>query len=94
MLSIMNASLMTTVRILVGLSFDGICTQKAAIVSVSGAPRFALGLSSLAAALLIVTGTFEQILALGAVVFVFNHVSAYTAVFVLGRRRAVAKAAP
>jgi APA family basic amino acid/polyamine antiporter len=79
----MNANLMTTPRILVGLSRDGLCTQKAAVVSVSGTPRFALVLSSVAAALLILTGTFEQILALGAVAFVFNYISAYAAVFVL-----------
>ena len=54
--------------------------------SPSGTPRFALGLTSLAAALLIVTGTFEQILALGVVLFVFNYISAYAAVFILRRR--------
>jgi APA family basic amino acid/polyamine antiporter len=85
-LSVMNATLMVTPRILVGLSRDGLGTQKAAAVSVSGTPRFALGLSSVAAALLVLTGTFEQILALGAVAFVFNYISAYAAVFVLRRR--------
>jgi len=58
---------------------------KVAAVSVSGTPRFALGLSGAAAVLLILTGTFEQIMALGAVAFVFNYISAYTAVFVLRR---------
>lgn len=85
-LSVMNATLIVTPRILVGLSRDGLCTQQAAAVSVSGTPRFALGLSSAAAALLVLTGTFEQIVALAAVVFVFNYISAYTAVFVLRRR--------
>ena len=85
-LSIMNATLMVTPRILVGLSRDGLCTPKAAAVSASGTPRFALGLSGAAAALLILTGTFEQIMALGAVAFVFNYISAYTAVFLLRRR--------
>jgi basic amino acid/polyamine antiporter, APA family len=54
--------------------------------SPSGTPRFALGLTSLAAALLIVTGTFEQIIALDVVLFVFNYISAYAAVFVLRHR--------
>jgi APA family basic amino acid/polyamine antiporter len=85
-LSVMNATLMVTPRILIGLSRDGLCTPKAAAVSVSGTPRFALGLSAAAVALLIVTGTFEQIMALGAVLFVFNYISAYAAVFVLRRR--------
>lgn len=65
---------------------DGLGIKRAGVVSASGTPRFALGLTSLAAALLIVTGTFEQILALGVVLFVFNYISAYAAVFVLRRR--------
>jgi len=85
-LSVMNATLMETPRILVGLSRDGLGTQKAAAVSVSGTPRFALGLSSVAAALLVLTGTFEQVVALSAVIFVFNYISAYAAVFVLRHR--------
>jgi APA family basic amino acid/polyamine antiporter len=85
-LSVMNATLICTPRVLVGLGRDGLATQKAATVSVSGTPRFALGLSSVAAALLVLTGTFEQVLALSAVVFVFNYISAYAAVFVLRRR--------
>jgi APA family basic amino acid/polyamine antiporter len=85
-LSVLNATLILTPRILVGLSRDGLCTPKAAAVSVSGTPRFALGLSAAAVALLILTGTFEQIIALGALAFVFNYISAYTAVFVLRRR--------
>ena len=84
-LSVMNATLMVTPRILVGLSRDGLCAPRAAAVSASGTPRFALGLSGAAVALLILTGTFEQIIALGALIFVFNYISAYTAVFVLRR---------
>jgi APA family basic amino acid/polyamine antiporter len=85
-LSVMNATLIALPRILVGLSRDGLCTPRAAVVSASGTPRFALGLSSVAVALVVLSGTFEQIIALGAVVFVFNYISAYAAVFVLRRR--------
>jgi basic amino acid/polyamine antiporter, APA family len=86
MFSVMNALLITTPRILLGMGRDGLGIKRAGVVSASGTPRFALGLTSLAAALLIVTGTFEQILALGVVLFVFNYISAYAAVFVLRRR--------
>ncbi|HLW23838.1 MAG TPA: APC family permease [Steroidobacteraceae bacterium] len=86
MFSLMNALLITTPRILLGMGRDGLGIKRAGVVSASGTPRFALGLTSLAAALLIVTGTFEQILALGVVLFVFNYISAYAAVFVLRRR--------
>lgn len=85
-LSILSATLMCAPRILVGLSRDGLGTPRAAAVSASGTPRFALGLSSVAAAILILTGTFEQIMALSAVLFVLNYISAYAAVFVLRRR--------
>ena len=85
-LSVLNATLICAPRILVGLSRDGLGTQKAATVSVSGTPRFALGLSSVAAAMLVLTGTFEQTIALAVVLSVFNYISAYLAVFVLRRR--------
>jgi basic amino acid/polyamine antiporter, APA family len=86
MFSIMNALLITAPRILLGMGRAGLGIQRAGVVSASGTPRFALGLTSLAATLLIVTGTFEQILALGVVLFVFNYISAYAAVFILRRR--------
>jgi APA family basic amino acid/polyamine antiporter len=85
-LSVLNATLILVPRIQLGLGRDGLGIQKAGEVSASGTPRFALGLSSVAAALLILTGTFEQIIALGVVLFVFNYISAYAAVFVLRRR--------
>ena len=86
MFSILNAGLMTQPRILLGMSRDGLGIARAGEVSASGTPRFALGLTSLAAALLIITGSFEQIVALAVVLFVFNYLSAYAAVFILRRR--------
>jgi APA family basic amino acid/polyamine antiporter len=69
-----------------GLARDGLGIPSAGAVSASGTPRFALGLTSLGTAVLIATGTFEQIVALGVVLFVFNYISAYAALFVLRRR--------
>lgn len=86
MFSVLNVVLIGAPRILVGLARDGLGVPSAGSVSASGTPRFALGLTSLAAAFLIVTGTFEQIVALGVVLFVFNYISAYASVFVLRRR--------
>ena len=86
MLSVMNACLICAPRILLGLSRDGLGLERAAAVSESGTPRFALGLTSVLAAVLLVTGSFEQLIALGAVLFVFSYISAYAAVFVLRRR--------
>jgi APA family basic amino acid/polyamine antiporter len=84
--SVMNATVIAAPRILVGLSRAGLGIPAAAAITASGTPRVALLLSSSAAGLLILTGTFDQIIALGVVLFVLNYVSAFGAVFVLRRR--------
>jgi APA family basic amino acid/polyamine antiporter len=86
LLSLLNAILIMTPRILLAIGRDGFFTRHAAAVSTSGTPRVALALSSTIAAVLILSGTFDQIVALAAVLFVFNYISAYAAVFVLRRR--------
>jgi basic amino acid/polyamine antiporter, APA family len=85
-LSLINAVLLMTPRILLAIGRDGLFTQRAAVVSASGTPRLALAMTSAAAIALIASGTFEQIVALAAVLFLLNYVSAYSAVFVLRRR--------
>ncbi|MEA3150583.1 MAG: basic amino acid/polyamine antiporter, family, partial [Gammaproteobacteria bacterium] len=55
--------------------------------------RFALAITSAASVAVILSGTFEQIVALAAVLFLLNYVSAYVALFVL-RRREPATARP
>jgi basic amino acid/polyamine antiporter, APA family len=78
--------LLMTPRILFAIGRDGFFTQKAATVSASGTPRLALGVSSAAAAALILSGTFEQSVALAAVLFLLIYISAYAALLVLRRR--------
>jgi basic amino acid/polyamine antiporter, APA family len=85
-LSVINATLLIAPRILFAIGRNGFFTRKAAIVSAGGTPRVALGVTSVAVAVLIMSGTFEQLVALCAVVFMLNYVSAYAAVFVLRRR--------
>ena len=85
-LSLINAVLLMTPRILLAIGRDGFFTEKAAAVSAGGTPRMALGVSSAAGIALILSGTFEQIVALAAVLILLNYVSAYAAVFVLRRR--------
>ncbi|MGH9562417.1 MAG: hypothetical protein ACRD3S_13275, partial [Terracidiphilus sp.] len=75
-----------TPRILLAIGRDGFFTKKAALVSAGGTPRVALAVSSIGAAALIMSGTFEQIVAMAAVLFLLNYVSAYTALFVLRRK--------
>jgi APA family basic amino acid/polyamine antiporter len=82
-LSLVNATLLMTPRILLAIGRDGFFTKKAASVSAGGTPRLALAVTSVAAAGLIMSGTFEQIIAIAAVLFLLNYVSAYSALIVL-----------
>jgi basic amino acid/polyamine antiporter, APA family len=85
-LSLVNATLLMTPRVLLAIGRDGLFTRKAAAVSAGGTPRLALAVSSAAAIALILSGTFEQIIALATVLFLVNYISAYAALFVLRRR--------
>jgi basic amino acid/polyamine antiporter, APA family len=85
-LSLVNATLLITPRVLLAIGRDGLFTRKAAAVSASGTPRLALAVSSAAAMALILSGTFEQIIALATVLFLLNYISAYAALFVLRLR--------
>jgi APA family basic amino acid/polyamine antiporter len=85
-LSLINAVLLMTPRVLFAIGRDGFFTAKAAAVSAGGTPRLALALSSAAAVALILTGTFEQIVALATVLFLLVYIATYIAVFVLRRR--------
>ena len=85
-LSLVNAILLMTPRILLAIGRDGLFTEKAVAVSAGGTPRVALGISSAAAIGLILTGTFEQIVALATVLFLLTYIAVYAAVFVLRRR--------
>ncbi len=89
-LSLINAMLLIAPRILLAMGRDGLFTERATVVSAGGTPRLALAISCAAAAALILSGTFEQIVALAAVLFLLNYISAYLALFVLRRRDPVA----
>jgi APA family basic amino acid/polyamine antiporter len=85
-LSLINAIMLMAPRILLAIGRDGFFTEKAARVSAGGTPRLALAVTGLGAAALIMSGSFEQIIAVAAVLFLLMYVSAYTALFVLRRR--------
>jgi APA family basic amino acid/polyamine antiporter len=85
-LSLVNATLLIAPRVLLAIGRDGLFTRRAAAVSAGGTPRLALAMSSAAAIALILSGTFEQIIALATVLFLLNYISAYAALFVLRRR--------
>jgi APA family basic amino acid/polyamine antiporter len=85
-LSLINAIMLMTPRILLAIGRDGFFTQKAALVSAGGTPRVALAVTSLGAAALIMSGTFEEIVAIAAVLFLLVYISTYVGLIVLRRR--------
>jgi acetylornithine deacetylase/succinyl-diaminopimelate desuccinylase-like protein/amino acid transporter len=82
-LSLVNAIMLMTPRILLAIGRDGLFTQKAARVSRGGTPRVALTVTSAGAAALIMSGTFDEIIAVAAVLFLLIYVSTYASLIVL-----------
>jgi basic amino acid/polyamine antiporter, APA family len=86
MLSLLNNVMLTTPRVLYAIGRDGLFTDKAAVVSAGGTPRIALLLTSVITTITILSGTFQQVIALYAVLFLLCYVSTFLAVLVLRRR--------
>ena len=86
MISLLNNILLATPRIMYAIGRDGLFTARAALVSEGGTPRIALALTSATVIMVILSGTFEQIIALYAVLFLLTYSSTFLAVFVLRRR--------
>ena len=84
-LSLTNSNMLYAPRILFAIGRDGFLSERTAAVSTSGTPRPALLVSSLACVLMVLTGTFDQILSLFAVLILVYYISAFVAVFVLRR---------
>jgi len=86
MLSSVNAQLLISPRVPVAMAEDGLISAVATDVSASGTPRVTLIASALVAAAFVLTGTFNQVLALLAFFFVANYTLSFTSLFVLRRR--------
>jgi APA family basic amino acid/polyamine antiporter len=85
-LSLTNINSLTAPRVLFALARDGWIPGTVAAVSRGGTPTVALAATMLAAAAMILTGSFNQIIALFAVLILLYYVSAFLAVFVLRYR--------
>lgn len=81
-----NAILLIASRLPYAMSRDGMLSAGFSSVSPSGAPRPSLYLSTLATAILLLTGTFDQILALAAFFYVVCYTSSFISVFILRLR--------
>jgi basic amino acid/polyamine antiporter, APA family len=85
-LSTINALQLMASRVPLAMSRDGLLPARVASVSEGGAPRVALLAGTAVAVLLLLTGTFNQVLALLAFYFVLNYLLSFTSIFVLRLR--------
>ncbi len=83
MLSVMNAVLLGAPRILVGIGRDGLLTASATRVAAGGTPRMATIFSAAMTAAFILSGKFEEIIAVAAILIAGMYTVNYLAVFVL-----------
>ncbi len=86
MLSTINAYTLSAPRTLYAMSCDGLFTQHGRRVNKGGTPTITLLISTGVAVLFIVSGTFNQVLAVVAFFFVSYYTMAFISVFVLRRR--------
>jgi basic amino acid/polyamine antiporter, APA family len=85
-LSVINALILQTTRILFALSRDRLFSAKAAVLSAGGTPRRALFLTTLAASLLVASGTFQRLLTTTTFFFVLMYGSGFLALLILRKR--------
>jgi basic amino acid/polyamine antiporter, APA family len=86
LLGILNAVFMTTPRVLYALGRDGLFSGRATAVTAGGTPIVALGVTAAGAVLLAMSGTFETLLSVYAVIVVAVNVAMVATLFVLRRR--------
>ena len=86
LLPLLNAILMIGTRILFGLGRDGLVHARAASVNAGGTPDVAMIVTTGFAALLILSGTFQQLIALASVFLAANYSVSCLALVALRRR--------
>jgi len=79
--STINACLLMMPRILFGMSRDGLLPRRVASVNIGGTPTLALFLGVLAAVALILSGSFETLVAISSFLFVALYLSGFCALF-------------
>jgi APA family basic amino acid/polyamine antiporter len=86
MLSTINAYTLSAPRTLYAMSCDGLFTHHGRTVNKGGTPTITLLISTIVGMLFIVSGTFNQVLAVVAFFFVSYYTLAFISVIVLRRR--------
>jgi APA family basic amino acid/polyamine antiporter len=91
MLAAINAFHLMASRILFGMSRDGLSFKAGARVNRGGTPAAALLVSAAAAVAFILTGTFEEVIAVLSFFFVANYAVSFASLLVLRRREPAAE---
>jgi APA family basic amino acid/polyamine antiporter len=84
--SAINAGLMVTPRILFAMARDGLLPQRVTVVNEGGTPTVALFLCAIAGILLVLTGTYDSLIAVASILFVAIYISGFASLLVLRRR--------
>jgi basic amino acid/polyamine antiporter, APA family len=85
-LSLANSQALCGPRVLFSMAREGWISQRAAAVNRGGTPYIALAATTLTSSVMILTGSFNQIIALFAVLILLYYTAAFLAVFTLRRR--------
>jgi basic amino acid/polyamine antiporter, APA family len=86
-LSTINANFLATPRILFAMARDGMMPPWISSVNAGGTPTSALLLEAFVATALVLSGSFETLIAIAAILFVAVYLSGFTALFVLRIRQ-------
>lgn len=81
-----NAVLMQASRVPYAMAEDGLLPKRAARVNGGGTPHVSLAASAIVVLILVLSGTFERVIALAAFYYVMQYAVSFTALFVLRRR--------
>jgi basic amino acid/polyamine antiporter, APA family len=85
-LGLINCNAIMGPRVLFSLAREGWISRKAAAVNAGGTPYIALIVTMLTSCVMILTGSFNELIALFAVLILLYYTAAFLAVFVLRRR--------
>ena len=91
LLSAVNSNVLMAPRVLFAMSSDGLFWRGAREVNKGGTPDIALMISSTVAAIFVLTGTFETVIAKLSFFFVANYTLSFVSLFVLRHREALTR---
>lgn len=89
LLSAVNSNVLMAPRVLFAMASDGLFWRGAREVNKGGTPDIALMISSTIAAIFVLTGTFETVIAKLSFFFVANYTLSFVSLFVMRRREAL-----